>query len=112
MFSWGDYWKTAFDLAVFLFVPQAVRIERLRKRESERYGDLLKTDPLTIKTSKEFLEWAKTYDDSTSDGQSIVRHQREIESLSCSVLKISGDISVGQKVNLVVKQIASRKPTP
>lgn len=43
--SWGDEWLKTFDLAVFLYVPPDIRLERLRERELERYGNLIHTDP-------------------------------------------------------------------
>lgn len=43
--SWGDEWKELFDLIVFLYVPPQIRIERLKAREFERYGDQIYTVP-------------------------------------------------------------------
>ena len=48
VYGWGTQVEDAFDLVVFLYLPAAVRVERLRRREIERYGV---ADP-------EFLKWA------------------------------------------------------
>lgn len=45
---WGQQIEDAFDLVVFLYLPAEIRIERLRRRETERFGQ---ADPA-------FLEWA------------------------------------------------------
>ena len=37
--GWGDTLIPLFDLVVFVSVPKEIRIERIKKREYERYGD-------------------------------------------------------------------------
>ncbi len=99
--TWGTFWNTAFDLGVFLYVPLATRIERLKKRELERYGPSFYEDPKTIKKSADFLAWASKYDDSTFQGRSIMQHRKWIDLLSCEVLEITGDLSNNDRLGLV-----------
>ena len=103
--SWGEHWKDVFDLAVFLLIPPEIRIERLIKREVERYGERLKTDPELIETSRAFIQWAKKYDDPCFEGRSITQHNKWIESLKCKVLEIKGDTSVNTRVEQVRKEL-------
>lgn len=37
--GWGDVAIPLFDLAIYLWVPCEIRLERLRQREIERYGE-------------------------------------------------------------------------
>ena len=41
MFSWGEHWKRAFDLVVFIQINSEIRMERLKVGEVERYGAAL-----------------------------------------------------------------------
>jgi len=99
--SWSTYWTTAFDLAIFLHIPSETRMERLRLREVERYGELLKTDTKTIADSRAFLDWAKQYDDPNFEGRGITQHTDYMERLSCHTLKINSTGSVREHLALV-----------
>jgi len=52
--SWGDEWLSAFDLVVFLYVPPQIRIQRLKDREFERYGDVFTPIPNALPLIKSF----------------------------------------------------------
>ena len=100
--SWGTYWESAFDLAVFLYLPMELRMKRLEKREIERYGDLLFTDEATRENSKAFLAWAGRYDDENFTGRSKYIHEEWMKALSCPVVKIIGDLELKEQVNRIL----------
>ena len=108
MVSWGEQWTKAFDLMVFLYVPSAIRMERLKKRERERYGRLLDSDPKFQADSKAFLDWAAQYDDGTFKGRSLSIHIAWIATLKCPVLRIEGDTSVDERMSRLATFIESR----
>src|SRR6478609_161264 len=58
--AWGAELEDAFDLVVFLYLPREIRVDRLRKRETERGL----ADPA-------FLEWAGQYDEGPPEGRSL-----------------------------------------
>ena len=101
--SWGDYWLTAFDLAIFLRLPPNIRLQRLEAREQERYGDSLLEDPERKANSKAFLEWAAQYDDPAFNGRSIKQHEDWMKELHCPVLRIEGDLEIEDKLSFVIK---------
>ena len=72
-------------LVVFVYVPQDVRLERLKKREAERYGDS------RYEETRDFLEWAAAYDAGTRNGRSLPRHEAWLENVECPVLRIGND---------------------
>ncbi|GAA0325561.1 hypothetical protein GCM10008931_16370 [Oceanobacillus oncorhynchi subsp. oncorhynchi] len=37
--GWGDEFKPYFDLVIFLWIPQNIRLQRLQQREFQRYGN-------------------------------------------------------------------------
>ncbi len=36
--GWGDNFKSFFDLVIFLWIPEDIRLKRLEEREYQRYG--------------------------------------------------------------------------
>jgi len=101
MVSWGHEWLSAFDLAVFLYIPPDIRLERLKAREHGRYGDIIYIDPERHRQYLEFLAWAESYDDPASTRRSIGVHNKWMLGLTCKVIRIEGDISVEERVRLV-----------
>ncbi|GAB3911128.1 AAA family ATPase [Larkinella knui] len=102
---WGDGWENRFDLVVFLWVPPAIRIERLRKREFERFGDVIFTDPDRRKSYEEFIDWAAGYDSDTARGRTLSFHRQWLQNVSCPVLKIEGDTTIAERMALILDVI-------
>ena len=86
--GWGDELLPLFDLVVFVYVPMQIRIDRLKKREIERYGDRILPTGDRYKDSMEFIEWASAYDLGTKNGRSLVKHQSWLEKVDCPVVRI------------------------
>lgn len=105
LITWSEYWNTAFDLGIFLRLPKTIRMERLKKREIEMYGEKLKSDNEIISKSKEFLEWAEKYDDESFDGRNITQHKKWIELLDCNIIEIEGDMTNDERMEIVTKRI-------
>ncbi|MEM7375117.1 MAG: AAA family ATPase [Bacteroidota bacterium] len=103
--SWGRYWETAFDLAVFLRIPHDIRMHRLLLREKSRYGEQLASDLDLQANSMAFLQWASHYDDPEFEGRSIRQHEQWMKVLRCPVLRIEGDTSVKERLGLLLTQI-------
>jgi len=92
--SWGEEWKTAFDLIIFLSLEHNIRMSRLKTRELERYGEQLELDETIKKQSTDFLEWAAKYDDPSFDGRSLRIHEAWLNEISCPVLRLSSSEDV------------------
>jgi adenylate kinase family enzyme len=54
--GWDEKWLAAFDLVVFLWLPPALRLQRLHQREHARYGQLFRTDPSQAARTHAFLD--------------------------------------------------------
>ena len=109
MVSWGKEWESAFDLAVFIRLENSVRMDRLQKREIERYGEKLLKEENLQKNSKAFLEWANQYEDPNFDGRSLKVHEKWMEMLDCDVLRLDGADDLNVKVRSVVNEIEAIK---
>ena len=107
--TWSTFWDNAFDLGVFLRVPKDIRMKRLLNREIERYGEALNTNEKIKATSKEFLEWAATYDDQLGDGASIHQHKNWIEKMDCPVIEVTGDLTNKERLRIILEKINSVK---
>ena len=105
MVSWGYEWQTAFDLAIFIKLENTERMERLKKRETLRYGEKLLTDENIIKNSNEFLEWANQYENPNCKGRSLKTHNNWMEMLDCKVLRLNGANELSKKVEVVLNEI-------
>lgn len=94
--GWGDDLIPLFDLVIFLYVPPKTRIERLKKREFERYGESVCEDgdqreALIYEQSRAFLEWAAAYDTGTKTGRNPQRHEAWMKTLDCPVVRLVND---------------------
>jgi uridine kinase len=107
MVSWEPEWRQAFDLVVFLWLPASIRLNRLRNREFDRYGEVIFKDPVRNKHYEAFIAWASRYDDPAFEGRSLVAHQAWLQQLNCPVLEIKGDFSVSFRAQKVIEKIHS-----
>ena len=105
MVSWGKEWESAFDLVIFIWLNNSLRMSRLRIRESERYGEKLLTDKEIQQRSKKFLEWANKYESPDFKGRSLKVHNDWIESLDCKVMRLSGSADLKENVNKILFEI-------
>ncbi|MGG7664014.1 adenylate kinase [Dyadobacter sp. BHUBP1] len=102
LISWGDEWLSMFDLVVFLYVPNEIRMRRLVDREIERYGDIIYTDPVRSRLFREFYDWASKYDDRDFTGRNVGVHEEWLRKVSCRVVEIHGDTTVAERIEKVV----------
>ena len=89
--GWGREIEDSFDLIIFLYVPAEIRIDRLRKRELQRYGT---ADPA-------FLKWAQEYDEGPSEGRSLKKHEAWLSNRSCPVLRLIGSLSTKEQLRSI-----------
>ncbi|MGM7684703.1 ATP-binding protein [Cytobacillus sp. Hm23] len=105
--GWGDSFKAYFDLVIFLWIPQAIRLERLQQREYQRYGKEMLAGGSKYDQSKVFLEWASLYDEGGMEVRSKMLHEYWMSDLSCPVLRIEGDYTVKERVEIVLHYLNS-----
>lgn len=100
--GWGQPLENEFDLVVFLYLPVELRLERLKRREIKRFGQ----------AKPEFLAWAAQYDEGSAPGRSLTRHQEWMSLLTCTVLKLEGDMSVTDRVRQILDAVDGLNHTP
>lgn len=103
--SWAEPFIPLFSLAVFIYVPAQVRINRLKLREHNRYGDRILPSGDMYQTHLDFIEWAAQYDEGRMSGRSLKRHEEWIKNLPCPIVRIEGDVSVDRTITLVLQEL-------
>jgi hypothetical protein len=106
--NWGNELIPFFDLVVFVYVPPELRIERLRKREQERYGDRMLPGGDRYEAIQDFLAWAAVYDAGTRNGRSLPKHEKWLSQIECPAIRIVND-SLETSVEMVLAAIADDK---
>ena len=102
--GWGNPLIPMFELVVFVYVPKGIRVERLEKREHERYGSEVLPGGSRYKASREFIEWAAGYDTGLLTGRSLPTHEKWMATLECKLLRIQ-NISLDESIAAVVDAI-------
>ncbi|MGA2142248.1 MAG: AAA family ATPase [Brevinematales bacterium] len=107
MMDWGDLFLPELDLAVYLHMPQETRIERLIKREKERFGSRIDPGNDMHQSHIDFMDWAGKYDNGGMEVRSKFKHSEWMKKLSCKIIKIEQDIELKDKLDIVLKDIQS-----
>ena len=103
--GWGDVFISYFELVVYLSLPKELRIKRLIERERQRYGKEIEPNGSMYKQHKEFLEWAKKYDEAGIDMRSKALHDMWLSRIQCPIIKIEGDLTVEERVAIILKKL-------
>lgn len=103
--NWGDVFIRLFTQIVFITLPSDIRLQRLRKREQQRYGQRLDVGGDMHQIHKEFMAWAALYDTADESVRSLVRHEKWMEQLECPVIRIESLKPVDELVDDVIRQM-------
>lgn len=110
--GWGDFAIPSFDLVIFLSVTTEIRLERLRVRETRRFGkEALDLGGDMYENHQKFIKWASGYDMGGLDMRSKATHELWLKKLGCQVLRYKGNISTDIIINDLKKRftIASQR---
>lgn len=100
--GWAEPVTGDAELIIFLKVPTQIRLERLRRRERDRFGPALLPGGDMHETHAEFIEWAAHYDDGTLPGRSLPRHEQWLAGLMLPVLRLDGTRPTQELVEAVL----------
>lgn len=88
--NWGDELIPLFTLAIRLVTDTEIRIERIRIREKQKFGDRILPDGDMYETHMEFIEWARKYDTGSTNMRSKARHDEWKKLLLCKQIVLNG----------------------
>jgi hypothetical protein len=97
--GWGDDVVPLLDLALYVTTDTGVRLERLRTRQSRRFGHRVAEGGDMYEQHKAFLDWAAAYDHGSLDMRSRQLHERWMLGLSCRVCRVNGARSIDELCN-------------
>ena len=100
--GWGDRLIPRSGLEVFVRVPTAVRMDRLRAREVARFGARIAAGGDMYRGSQDFLAWAESYESAGLTQRSLVRHEAWLSALPCPVLRLDGTAEPAALAGLVI----------
>lgn len=103
--GWGDELKSCFDLVIFIYTPKEIRLQRLKEREFQRYGEEIFPGGSKYELSKSFLKWASLYDDAGLEVRSKTLHEYWMSDLNCPILRIEGDHSVQERIDIIMNYL-------
>ena len=88
--GWGDVLIPFFTVAVRVVTDTEIRIERLKKREYERFGERIAPGGDMYENHLEFLEWASKYDTGSVNMRSKAEHDEWQKLLQCPLVVVDG----------------------
>lgn len=93
------------DIAVFLLLDPVLRMARLRRRETARFGARIAPGGDMAAHSREFLDWAESYDTAGPEQRSLVGHERWLTARTCPVLRLDSAAPVEELVAAVLRHL-------
>jgi adenylate kinase family enzyme len=105
--GWGDIFIPWFDLVIFLFVPQEIRMARIKEREQGRFGqEALAPGGAMHEAHVAFMNWAAAYDEGGDDMRSRRRHEQWLAALPCPCIRLEGPLTAAEQVTRLEKVLA------
>lgn len=104
--DWGNNVFPDFDLVVFLYLPCNIRIERLKRRELERYGDVIHSTSTRREQFERFIDWAADYDNNSGvANRTLYAHEKWLSTLNLPILRLSGDLTMQERISLTIDKL-------
>ena len=98
----GDYGKSIypyFQYAVWIDVPRDIRMERIKKRSFEKFGNRMMPGGDLYEQEEHFFDFVKSRAEDTVE--------KWVQSLNCPIIKIDGIKPIEENINLIIEQIQS-----
>jgi adenylate kinase family enzyme len=102
--GWGDFILPDLDLIIYKHVAKEVRLQRIVKRERERFGNRIDEGGDMHHNHKDFLAWASAFDTGGLEMRSRQSVEAWMSLATCKIIRLEGDLSSEQEVAKVMKQ--------
>jgi adenylate kinase family enzyme len=101
--KWAAPLESLYELIVFLQLDPELRMERIRQREIRRYGDRILPGGDMAEASREFLEWAASYDTAGPERRSLAAHEEWLARQTAPILRLDTSRPLEELVDRVVQ---------
>lgn len=101
----GDYGKAVssfFRYAILLSVPKEIRIQRVKSRSFQKFGDRMLPGGDLCEQEEQFFDFVKSRDENTVE--------EWLRSLQCPVIRVDGTKPVKENVNFIREQMQNEIP--
>ncbi|MBP8084468.1 MAG: hypothetical protein KAZ87_14810 [Spirochaetes bacterium] len=99
--NWGDFLLDEAQFFIKLYVEKEKRIERLKIREKERFGNRIDIGNDMYEQYVEFINWASSYESGNEKMRSLLSENKWLEKAKGYVLKINSDIDLNAEIESV-----------
>ena len=107
--GWDPFPQLDFTLMVFVWTPTPIRIERLRRREYERFGERIREGGDMHRAHEEFIEWASRYDVGDVDGKTLARHEPYLATQTCPVIQLRDVKPIDEMIDTILSAFSEFK---
>lgn len=104
--GWGDALIPEFTLVVRIVIDKELRLERIKKRERERFGDRIAPGGDMYEHHLEFMDWASKYDTAGVNMRSKAKHDEWQKLLTCPLVVVDGAGDLEKNCELIKKGLA------
>ena len=97
----GDYGGEVvshFDFVVIIDVPKEIRLERIKDRTLEKYGDRILQGGDLHKKNTQFFDMITSRSDELAEAW--------VNTINCSVMRIDGTKSISDNAELIIKELS------
>jgi len=99
--GWGDELKSFFTTVIRLKTDTAIRMERLKKREKQRFKERIEIGGDMYEHHLEFMDWAASYDTGGPDMRSKLKHDIWQETIDCTHIVLDGSDSLEENFDKI-----------
>lgn len=99
--GWGDVLIPLFTLVIRLVTDTERRIERIRIREKNKFGDRISPGGDMYQQHLDFIEWARKYDTGSVNMRSKAEHDEWQRLLTCKQIVLDGATDLDENFVLV-----------
>ncbi len=103
--DWGDELIPLFTLAIRLVTDTEIRVERLKNREKQKFGDRIMPEGDMYTNHIEFMEWARKYDTGSVNMRSKAQHDEWQKLLLCKQIVLDGADALEENFKKVQAEI-------
>ena len=103
--DWGDVLIPYFTLAVRIEMDPAIRLERLKKREKDRFGSRIEPGGDMYEQHIAFMKWAETYESGGLNMRSRAKHDEWQKLLKCEILLLDGSDNLENHLENIKKHL-------
>ncbi len=103
MEGWGNIFIPQLELVIYVHTPTEVRIERLRRREREKFGSRILPGGDMYENHEEFIKWASAYDFGGLEIRSARLHKEWLKQITCPVVTLDGQCACDENLKHLEK---------